>query len=120
LKFTSGSALNPTSIDDAKQLEVIIDVATRGLRDFTTTALTGKQSGDSVTLAGVAQTVMPGRTMSVLNEWFFSYNPASLSDYQLPVIEVEMEIDTGIFRKLIPTSTDTSGGTVAKITGSLP
>ena len=124
LILTYGQSLLKTDLSDAQSYVITLDATVAGIRDFTTAALTGKTTNDTVTLGGSGQTTL------VANRWFtggtFSWTwqnliPSNFQAYQLPVIVMVQEFDTGdIFRSLITSLKDTVSGTLCGVVGSLP
>jgi hypothetical protein len=68
-----------------------------GERYITETTATGLQSGDTITLNGVAQTYLPlGQIWNGQSQWYFgNLNPTTFPIYQCPIIDLEAEFDLG-------------------------
>jgi len=99
ITFTSFNAVTTTAMDDPKEYKVIIDLSTLGQRTFTTGALTGLAGTDDVTLAGATQTtLLANRWITNLN-WGLNYDPALDAAYESALVEVEMTIGTGVYRR---------------------
>jgi hypothetical protein len=91
------SAANPAAAQET--ISLVIDLTHVGTRVVNQRSFTGILGADALThnsaTAGAipAGVVCNGATLS----WQFSYEPSSLTQQQLPVVEVEMKFDTGLW-----------------------
>lgn len=121
LIFTAFQQRTMSAMDDPLTAVITLDATVSGVRDFTQLALTGKTANDTVTLGGAGQTTL------MLNRWvtgqswdYTNLTPANYSDYQLPIIEIKLEFNTGLWRKPIPVAKDSIGNVICGINGSVP
>jgi hypothetical protein len=107
------------------ELDFLFNVNVAGERVITTTAYTGAQSGDSITLNSAAQTNIPvGQIWNGQSQWYFlNLNTSSYAVYQLPIVDLELIFDLGKISTIsFPQYGDPSAGThlIAGTTGQLP
>ena len=122
LIITNYSVLRTDTMADAVSMQMDIDTSIVGRREFTLTAMTGKQPNDQVLVASVAQTMLPSDRWFGGGSLFWGYagiDFAGSQPYQLPIVEIEMEFDVGLFAKSIPVAKDTQGSSVAAVVGTL-
>lgn len=101
------------------------DWTVQGERTLDFTGWQNKQTGDylqwpsGTTKTALSRDLWFGQGL----RWFTrTWNPSTsgLSPYQLPVVEVEMELEVGLLRRGIPGLLDNNGNTGTVITGDLP
>lgn len=82
---------------------IILDLTIAGVRDFTTTALTGKVGNDAVSLNGVAQTTLIDDMWSEsgFSSYFTNYAPTAKNLTDLPIIDLIWEFDLGLWGKRV-------------------
>jgi hypothetical protein len=118
LNLYNNTARLTTDLTDPLQLRVRIDVNTLGVRDWSIAGVV-KLGTDDLQVNSVSQGSWV-TTRILGGTWQWSYEnltPGSWSDYQLPVVEVELEFDTGMWGKSIPIYQDPSGGTIFATVG---
>lgn len=110
------------ALNDSKAFDCIIDVTVAGRRDFDLAALTGKETNDAVTLNAVAQTELPANRTCIGATFNWLMNHITMADYEpneLPIVEVEMWFDPGIYNRPLPAHLSYSGAVIAAVTGGL-
>lgn len=116
-----GTVYDPVAVTSLGSYQLNINTLIRGQRIYTPTGFTGIQSGDTFTLNGVAKTTLQN---VLVGREFASFFPAPAEpDYLQPIMEMEIGLDTGIFRRLLTQHTDDSGGSnrlIATQGGILP
>ena len=121
LDFAKFDALTASALNDPQNHIITIDVMVKGIRDFSTTALVGKTTNDKVMLGAAVQTSLPADRWFDGGSYFWNYNNLTLSSfqpYQLPIIEIVMEFDNGIYRRAL-IEHDTGANSIAHVIGGI-
>jgi hypothetical protein len=124
-----------TLVHPSSLLVIFIDLTVKGVRDFTMTALTGKVGADDVKLGtaydhsgGVVITTLPTDRIVAGHQldWYTrginssSYPPAANPPYLLPIAEVEMWFDGGMYlRPLVAYQGHVSDRVIGAVTGTM-
>ena len=109
-------------VADSVTLDIHVDLTIKGRRDFTLTALTGKVGVDAVLLNSVSQTTLPANrtTYSSWNWWTRNILTGSLPAYQMPIVEVEMWLDGGMYlRPLVAHAGHEPASVIGAVTGTM-
>jgi hypothetical protein len=117
--FTTGT-FTADAIDDPVNLEMDFDLTIKGKRDFTLDALTGKVGTDDVLLDSVSQTELPANRLcsGYTMEWFTTVNPADHEPSELPIVEVEMYFDGGLYLRPLVAYAGFDGSAIGAVTGT--
>ena len=103
------------------QINVVIGVA--GQRVITQSTFGGQQSGDGITVGGVASNFLPtNRIVGGFTSASLALNSTGVtsSNWQSPMVMVELQLDCGIVRKQIPVGFDTQNDVLFAAAGLLP
>jgi hypothetical protein len=99
-QMSFGTAYLSSTMASGVSFAVNIDVTIAGEREFTQDGLMGQTGVDDVLLNSVSQTAIPSdRWISNGTPWTWTwsgYDPRSYTPYQLPVLELTIETDTGL------------------------
>ena len=99
-EMTFGTAYLSATMGSGVPFVVDIDVTIAGEREFTQDGLIGQVGLDAVLLNSISQTALPtDRWTSNSPPWhwdWIGFDPRSYTPYQLPVLELTIETDTGL------------------------
>ena len=121
LVFTHYGVVTTDDMSDPQNYVITIDVSEPGVRQFSVQDLGRKRGKDSVKLAGKELSALADNRhcWNVLNWAYAGFVPSAFSAGELPIIEVILEFDSGIFRNGIPTGRDFSGKAIAGISSGI-
>ncbi len=100
-----------------------VDLTVAGLRTATTTAATllGNDILQDNNTGTPYPTIFPNSLIGPNGiTWFANFTPSSSTNFQLPVVDVEIQTNVGSLGSPLTTLSGTSSGTVANIVGRLP
>jgi hypothetical protein len=118
---TQYGAVTADGMTDPQNYVISIDVSELGSRQFSMKELTGKKGKDSVKLSGKELSSLPAdrHCSNVLNWAYVGFVPSAFSAGKLPIIEVILEFDSGLFRNGIPMGKDLAGKSIAGISSGV-
>ncbi|MDF2116062.1 hypothetical protein PY365_10795 [Roseiarcaceae bacterium H3SJ34-1] len=121
LVFTQYGAVTSDGMTDPQTFAISIDISEAGIRKFSTNELAGKKGKDSVKLSGKDLSALPHNRhcWNVLNWAYVGFVPSASSAGEMPIIEVILEFDSGLFRNGIPMGRDAFKKSIAGISSGV-
>lgn len=121
LVLTQYGAVTADGMVDPQTYTITIDASVPGVRQFSSHELLGRRGKDAVKLSGKDLVSLPSdrHCSGILNWAYAGFVPSRFSAGELPIIEVVLEYDSGLFRNGIPMDRDVSGKSIAGISGGV-
>jgi len=121
LVLTHYGSVTADNMDDPQNYVIAIDASVLGVRQFSSQELMGKRGKDAVKLSNKELSALPSdrHCWNVLNWTYVGFAPSRFSAGELPIIEVILEFDSGLYRNGIPMDRDFSGKLIASISGGV-
>ncbi len=120
--LTFYNMIKDDTFDDPQSLAISIDATARGRRSITLAGFTGQQAGDTVTFGTTSLAHLPPDRLSGSNIFYcvLSAPTAPTTTANSPVVDVEVQMDAGMFGDVLAHQKDSGGFGVTNVTGLLP